>query len=163
MEAKLKLIHRPKLFALYLQCNVYAIKKRPKRCLWLISSRSQYFGCREGTLAVSNFSCTVLVPHEQTASAASPSPAAAPSPEAMETLDDFRGHPQFNDLKRLVQGDPAMLSNVLQMIGQQSPNLLARIHENQNEFIALMNEPVDETVPPAAAGAPAGGMGSMMG
>lgn len=81
----------------------------------------------------------------------------------METLDDFRGHPQFNDLKRLVQGDPAMLSNVLQMIGQQSPNLLARIHENQNEFIALMNEPVDETVPPAAAGAPAGGMGSMMG
>lgn len=84
----------------------------------------------------------------------------------METLDDFRRHPQFNDLKRLVQRDPAMLSNVLQMIGQQSPTLLARIHENQGEFIALMNEPVDESAPPAAAAAPAGGMGalgSMMG
>lgn len=62
-----------------------------------------------------------------------------------------------------------MLSNVLQMIGQQSPTLLARIHENQGEFIALMNEPVDESAPPAAAAAaaaPAGGvgaLGSMMG
>lgn len=84
----------------------------------------------------------------------------------METLDDFRGHPQFNDLKRLVQRDPTQLSRVLQMIGQQSPTLLARIHENQGDFIALMNEPVDESAPPAAAAAPAGGMGglgSMMG
>lgn len=84
----------------------------------------------------------------------------------METLDDFRGHPQFNDLKRLVQRDPAMLSNVLQMIGQQSPNLLARIHENQQQFIELMNEPVDESIPPAATVMPTSGigdLGSMMG
>lgn len=97
--------------------------------------------------------------------AAAPSPAAASS-GAMETLDDFRGHPQFNDLKRLVQRDPTQLSRVLQMIGQQSPTLLARIHENQGDFIALMNEPVDESAPSAAASAPAGGMGglgSMMG
>lgn len=104
-----------------------------------------------------------LVAQAAPAAAAQP---AAPQAGAMETLDDFRGHPQFNDLKRLVQRDPAMLSNVLQMIGQQSPTLLARIHENQGEFIALMNEPVDESAPPAAAAAPAGGMGalgSMMG
>lgn len=101
----------------------------------------------------------------QAASAAATQPSAA-APGAMDTLDDFRGHPQFNDLKRLVQRDPAMLSNVLQMIGQQSPRLLARIHEDQGGFIALMNEPVDESAPPAAAAAPAGGMGalgSMMG
>lgn len=102
--------------------------------------------------------------HAQAASAsAAQSPAAASG--AMETLDDFRGHPQFDDLKRLVQRDPTMLSNVLQMIGQQSPTLLARIHENQAEFIELMNEPVDESAPPAAAAAPAGGssnLGSMM-
>ena len=101
----------------------------------------------------------------QAASAAAAQPPASGS-GVMETLDDFRRHPQFNELKRLVQRDPAMLSNVLQMIGQQSPTLLARIHENQGEFIALMNEPVDESAPPAAAAAPAGGMGalgSMMG
>lgn len=100
------------------------------------------------------------------ASSASAAQAPAAASGAMETLDDFRGHPQFNDLKRLVQRDPAMLSNVLQMIGQQSPTLLARIHENQAEFIALMNEPVDESAPPAAAAAPVGGLGalgSMMG
>lgn len=103
---------------------------------------------------------------KQAASAGTPSQPAAPAAGAMETLDDFRGHPQFNDLKRLVQRDPAMLSNVLQMIGQQSPTLLARIHENQQEFIALMNEPVDESAPPAVPATPAGGMGalgSMMG
>lgn len=102
----------------------------------------------------------------QAAPLAAAQPQAA-GPGAMETLDDFRRHPQFNDLKRLVQRDPAMLSNVLQMIGQQSPTLLARIHQNQGEFIALMNEPVDESVPPAAApAAPSGGiggLGSMMG
>lgn len=80
----------------------------------------------------------------------------------METLEDFRRHPQFNDLKRLIQRDPAMLSNVLQMIGQQSPALLARIHENQQEFIALMNESLDESLAsstPSASGARGGGGG----
>ena len=103
----------------------------------------------------------------QAAAAAAAAPAqAATAVGTMETLEDFRGHPQFNDLKRLVQRDPTQLSRVLQMIGQQSPNLLARIHENQGDFIALMNEPVDESAPPAPAAAPAGGMGalgSMMG
>ncbi|CAB1109845.1 unnamed protein product [Ectocarpus sp. CCAP 1310/34] len=85
---------------------------------------------------------------------------------AMETLEDFRGHPQFNELKRLVQRDPTQLSSILQMIGRQSPNLLARIHENQGDFIALMNEPIDESATPAAVAGNAGGMGgfgSMMG
>lgn len=95
---------------------------------------------------------------------AAPGPAAASAAPAqgrpMETLDDFRGHPHFNDLKRLVQRDPAMLSHVLQVIGQQSPTLLSRIHENQGEFIALMNEPVDESIPPTPGGS-AGGAGSM--
>ncbi|CAN0538419.1 unnamed protein product, partial [Ectocarpus sp. 8 AP-2014] len=75
------------------------------------------------------------------------------------TLEDFRGHPQFNELKRLVQRDPTQLSSILQMIGRQSPNLLARIHENQGDFIALMNEPIDESAPPPAAAGNAGGMG----
>lgn len=96
---------------------------------------------------------------------AAPGPAAASAAPAqtrpMETLDDFRGHPHFNDLKRLVQRDPAMLSHVLQVIGQQSPTLLSRIHENQGEFIALMNEPVDESIPPTPAPTPGGSAGGV--
>ena len=112
---------------------------------------------------------TCSYPVQATPTPASAAPPGASQTRPMETLDDFRGHPQFNDLKRLVQRDPAMLSHVLQMIGQQSPTLLSRIHENQGEFIALMNEPVDESSPPAAAaataatGGPPGGLGSMMG
>ncbi|CAM9204055.1 unnamed protein product [Ectocarpus sp. 8 AP-2014] len=91
--------------------------------------------------------------------AAAPAQAAAAPTGAMETLEDFRGHPQFNELKRLVQRDPTQLSSILQMIGRQSPNLLARIHENQGDFIALMNEPIDESAPPPAAAGNAGSMG----
>lgn len=121
-----------------------------------LHSTRHVFACK------SSYSCRLSTWIAQAAAAPAQ---AAPAVGAMETLEDFRGHPQFNDLKRLVQRDPTQLSRVLQMIGQQSPNLLARIHENQGDFIALMNEPVDEAAPPAPA-APAGGMsalGSMMG
>jgi len=57
-------------------------------------------------------------------------------------LEALRHHPQFNDLKRLVQTNPNMLSAVLQQIGQQQPELLQAINANQAEFLQMMNEPV---------------------
>ena len=59
-------------------------------------------------------------------------------------LEALRHHPQFNDLKRLVQTNPNMLSAVLQQIGQQQPELLQAINANQAEFLQMMNEPVSE-------------------
>ncbi|CAN0570831.1 unnamed protein product [Ectocarpus sp. 12 AP-2014] len=112
------------------------------------------------------FLMTGIPDNIQVRASAAPTQAGAAPTGAMETLEDFRGHPQFNELKRLVQRDPTQLSSILQMIGRQSPSLLARIHENQGDFIALMNEPIDESAPPAAAAGNAGGMGgfgSMMG
>lgn len=82
------------------------------------------------------------------------------------TLSGLRNHPQFNDLRRLVQSNPGMLQTVLTQIGQQQPDLLAEINANQETFLQMMNEPIDESAPAAqlsggggsGAGAGAGGM-----
>lgn len=59
-------------------------------------------------------------------------------------LEALRNHPQFNDLRRLVQSNPAMLQQVLTQIGQQQPELLREINANQAAFLQLMNEPITE-------------------
>lgn len=74
-------------------------------------------------------------------------------------LDQLRQHPQFNDLKRLVQNDPAQLGQVLAIIGRQNPTLLEAIHSNNDAFVNMMNEPIVDAPPPApgtAAAAHAG-------
>jgi len=77
-------------------------------------------------------------------------------------LDKIRSHPQFNDLKQIVQQNPAALPQVLNLIGQQDPQLLAAIHENNEAFVAMMNEPISATPAQPAAAAPMGmGMGGM--
>ena len=73
----------------------------------------------------------------------------AAAPTGAVTIDALRRHPQFNMLKQLVQQNPGALSQVLDLIGQQSPELLAAIHANNDAFIAMMNEPIVDTPPPA--------------
>lgn len=68
-------------------------------------------------------------------------------------LQNLRNHPQFDDLRRLVQSNPQMLQQVLTQIGQQQPELLQEINSNQAVFLQMMNEPVSET-PPTAVRAP---------
>jgi UV excision repair protein RAD23 len=72
-----------------------------------------------------------------------------------QPLQALRNHPQFNDLRRLVQSNPQMLPQVLTQIGQQQPELLQEINANQAQFLQMMNEPVSETLSSPAA--PAGG------
>eukprot|EP00985_Skeletonema_marinoi_P029422 scaffold27810_cov153-Skeletonema_marinoi.AAC.2 len=88
-----------------------------------------------------------IPPGISAAAAAGSSSAGASSSSATTTtgtgaLEALRHHPQFNDLKRLVQTNPNMLSAVLQQIGQQQPELLQAINANQAEFLQMMNEPV---------------------
>jgi UV excision repair protein RAD23 len=73
------------------------------------------------------------------------------------TLSGLRNHPQFNDLRRLVQSNPAMLQNVLTQIGQQQPELLAEINANQEAFLQMMNEPINEQVQALRSQSSAGG------
>lgn len=100
-------------------------------------------------------------------------PAGAPAPGAGATpagpaptsgaggpggLAQLRNHPQFNELRRLVQSNPAALESVLQQIGAQSPQLLEEIQANTAEFLRMLNEPIA-----AAPAAPPGGAMPPMG
>lgn len=98
--------------------------------------------------------------------AASPMAPVAPAAAAPQAggIEQLRRHPQFNMLKNLIQQNPASLPQVLDLIGQQDPALLAAIHANNDAFIAMMNEPITETpaAAPAAPIAPAAGMANPM-
>lgn len=99
----------------------------------------------------------------QVASAMDTSAAASPSASAsLQPLAALRSHPQFNDLRRLVQSNPAMLQQVLTQIGQQQPELLQEINANQALFLEMMNEPVSESSSSPAAASSSSGMGSAM-
>lgn len=71
-------------------------------------------------------------------------PAAAATGGGGAPLQALRNHPQFNDLRRVVQSNPAMLQQVLTQIGAQQPELLREINANQAAFLQLMNEPIVE-------------------
>jgi UV excision repair protein RAD23 len=57
-------------------------------------------------------------------------------------LAALRNNPQFQTLRALVQQSPELLQPMLQELGKSSPELLATINENQEEFLAMINEPL---------------------
>ncbi len=50
---------------------------------------------------------------------------------SLESLNRLRQHPDYDQLRLMVQQDPGSLQRVLAVIGQQDPGLLAAIHSNQ--------------------------------
>lgn len=83
--------------------------------------------------------------------------AAATTGTGVAALEAFRQHPQFNQLKQLVQQNPAAISQVMDAIGRQNQTLLEAIHANHDAFVAMMNEPITDTPPPPPASGAAGG------
>mmetsp|Transcript_1703 Transcript_1703/g.2682 ORF Transcript_1703/g.2682 Transcript_1703/m.2682 type:complete len:461 (+) Transcript_1703:156-1538(+) len=72
----------------------------------------------------------------------------APSAPAAQSggsgpLEALRRHPQFNELKRIVQSNPSALSQVLTTLLQGNTELLAAIDDNREEFVRMMNEPIE--------------------
>lgn len=65
-------------------------------------------------------------------------------------LDFLRNDPQFNMLRQVVQARPEMLEPLLQQIGTQHPEVLEAIQTNQEDFVRMMNEPVDPAQAQAA-------------
>jgi len=72
------------------------------------------------------------------------------SQEQSGVFDFLRNHPQFNMLRQMVQTNPQLLQPVLQQIGQANPQLLQLISQHQQEFINLLNDPVQ----PGSTGGP---------
>jgi len=57
-------------------------------------------------------------------------------------FDWLRSHPQFNQIKAMVQRNPQLLGSLLQQLGQVNPGILQLISQHREEFMALLNEPV---------------------
>lgn len=77
------------------------------------------------------------------------------SANASTSIQQLRAHPQFNMLKQLIQSNPSSLPQVLNLIGQQNPSLLEAIHQNERDFLAMMNEPIGaNSQPPAVSALP---------
>lgn len=99
-----------------------------------------------------------------TTATSSPAAAAAASSSGSDPLQALRSHPQFNGLRRLVQSNPGALQQVLTQIGQQQPDLLTAINNNQAAFLEMMNEPItDAPAPSAGSSGEAGGSGTAAG
>jgi UV excision repair protein RAD23 len=95
---------------------------------------------------------------------------AVASSQRSTNIDQLRQHPQFNMLKQLVQQNPAAIPQVLDVINQQSPELYAAIQANNDAFIAMMNEPINEATTatplppqPATASPSAAGLANALG
>ncbi|EPS72838.1 hypothetical protein M569_01918, partial [Genlisea aurea] len=59
------------------------------------------------------------------------------------SLDFLRNNPQFQTLRSLVHANPQILQPMLQELGKQNPSVLRLIQENHQEFLQLINEPID--------------------
>jgi UV excision repair protein RAD23 len=94
------------------------------------------------------------IPPHLDAGATQPLTASQSSSSPTQPLQALRDHPQFDDLRRLVQHNPAMLQDVLAQIGRQQPDLLAQINENPTLFLEMMNEPIAASDPVASATTP---------
>ncbi len=59
---------------------------------------------------------------------------------APANLDFLRNSPQFQQLRQLVQQQPAMLEPVLQQVAEGNPQLAQMIGQNQEQFLQLLSE-----------------------
>ncbi|WOH09977.1 hypothetical protein DCAR_0729438 [Daucus carota subsp. sativus] len=59
------------------------------------------------------------------------------------SLEFLRNNPQFQTLRSMVQRNPQILQPMLLELGKQNPQLLRQIQEHHEEFLQLINEPVE--------------------
>jgi len=66
---------------------------------------------------------------------------------AGDNLDFLRNNPQFQQLRQVVQQQPHMLEPILQQVGAGNPQLAELIQQNQDQFLQLLGEDVDDDAP----------------
>ncbi|XP_062412743.1 RAD23 homolog A, nucleotide excision repair protein b isoform X2 [Sardina pilchardus] len=80
--------------------------------------------------------------------------AATPSqlPSSGNPLEFLRNQPQFQQMRQIIQQNPALLPALLQQLGRDNPQLLQQITQHQEQFVQMLNEPHGEAA--EAHGAP---------
>ncbi|XP_058029882.1 UV excision repair protein RAD23 homolog A isoform X3 [Ahaetulla prasina] len=67
-----------------------------------------------------------------------------PASEGENPLEFLRDQPQFQNMRQVIQQNPALLPALLQQLGQENPQLLQQISQHQEQFIQMLNEPLGE-------------------
>ncbi|XP_031430683.1 RAD23 homolog A, nucleotide excision repair protein b [Clupea harengus] len=69
--------------------------------------------------------------------------AATPSqlPSSGNPLEFLRNQPQFQQMRQIIQQNPALLPALLQQLGRDNPQLLQQITAHQEQFVQMLNEP----------------------
>mmetsp|Transcript_52018 Transcript_52018/g.77082 ORF Transcript_52018/g.77082 Transcript_52018/m.77082 type:complete len:448 (+) Transcript_52018:142-1485(+) len=101
------------------------------------------------------------IPAMASGSVSTPAAAPATGGTGSNQLQALRDHAQFDALRRLVQTNPQSLQAVLTQIGQQQPELLREINQNQAAFLEMMNEPLSDAPASTPASAPSSGSGAV--
>ncbi|XP_034737601.1 RAD23 homolog A, nucleotide excision repair protein b isoform X4 [Etheostoma cragini] len=70
-----------------------------------------------------------------------PSPAGGGSAPTENPLEFLRNQPQFQQMRQIIQQNPALLPALLQQLGRDNPQLLQQITQHQERFVQMLNEP----------------------
>ncbi|KAG0227192.1 UV excision repair protein RAD23 B [Actinomortierella wolfii] len=64
------------------------------------------------------------------------------------SLDFLRNEPQFQQLREMVQQNPALLQPLLAQLGQTNPQMLQLISQNQQAFLDMLHEGMEDGMTP---------------
>ncbi|KAM7011920.1 LOW QUALITY PROTEIN: UV excision repair protein RAD23 homolog B-like [Tautogolabrus adspersus] len=67
--------------------------------------------------------------------------AAGDSVSTGNPLEFLRNQPQFQQMRQIIQQNPALLPALLQQLGRDNPQLLQQITQHQERFVQMLNEP----------------------
>ncbi|XP_053286616.1 RAD23 homolog A, nucleotide excision repair protein b isoform X1 [Pleuronectes platessa] len=74
-------------------------------------------------------------------SSSQPPPAGGGSVPTANPLEFLRNQPQFQQMRQIIQQNPALLPALLQQLGRDNPQLLQQITQHQERFVQMLNEP----------------------
>nr|XP_020476560.1 UV excision repair protein RAD23 homolog B-like [Monopterus albus] len=120
--------------------NEWAAVDNPGICLCLCSGCSAAQLCTLATrgLTVNSLSST----HNVGPVSGSQSPSAGGDSVSTENpLEFLRSQPQFQQMRQIIQQNPALLPALLQQLGRDNPQLLQQITQHQERFVQMLNEP----------------------
>ncbi|KAK9519923.1 hypothetical protein VZT92_022621 [Zoarces viviparus] len=79
--------------------------------------------------------------HTRPASGSLPPSAGGGSLPTGNPLEFLRNQPQFQQMRQIIQQNPALLPALLQQLGRDNPQLLQQITQHQERFVQMLNEP----------------------